>query len=67
MRTRSIRLITSLGALSVAGVLLIQFLWIRQAYIAESRTFDHNLHLALRNVVESLCQTDGLDVPAYNP
>lgn len=56
-----------LGALSVAGVLLIQFLWIRQAFIAESRTFDHNVHLALRNVVESLCQTDGLDVPAYNP
>ncbi len=67
MRTRSIRLITLLGALSIAGVLLVQFLWIRQAYLAESRTFDHNVHLALRNVVESLCQTDGLDVPAYNP
>lgn len=47
--------------------MLIQFLWIRQAYITESRTFDHNVHLALRNVVESLCQSDGLDVPAYNP
>lgn len=67
MKTRSIRLITLLGAVSVAGVLLIQFLWIRQAYLSESKTFDHNVHLALRNVVESLCQSEGLDVPAYNP
>lgn len=67
MNRHSLRLMTFLGGLSVGGLLLIQFLWIRQAYITESRTFDHNVHLALRNVVESLCQTDGLDVPAYNP
>jgi len=67
MNRHSLRLMTLLGGLSVGGLLLIQFLWIRQAYITESRTFDHNVHLALRNVVESLCQTDGLDVPAYNP
>lgn len=55
-----------LGAVSIAGLLLIQFLWIRQAYVTESRTFDHNVHLALRNVVESLCQYEGQDFPAYN-
>lgn len=55
-----------LGSVSIAGLLLIQFLWIRQAYLTESRTFDHNVHLALRNVVESLCQYEGQDFPAYN-
>ncbi len=55
-----------LGAVSIVGLLLIQFLWIRQAYVTESQTFDHNVHLALKNVVESLCQYEGEEFPAYN-
>ena len=66
MNRHGIRLVVLLGAVSIAGLLLIQFFWIRQAYVTESRTFDHNVHLALRNVVESLCQYEGQDFPAYN-
>lgn len=67
MKNNQIRWLMILGALSIAGVLIVQIFWLRKAFDLRQSQFNYNVQVALKNVVESLCQFNGSDVPESNP
>ena len=63
MKRNTIRLIIVLGAVSIVGIVVTQVFWVKRALDLRETEFNHNVNLALKNVVESLCQYNGTDVP----
>jgi two-component system phosphate regulon sensor histidine kinase PhoR len=41
--------------------------WVNQAINQQDQVFNHNVQVALRNVVESLCEANGKQIPSGNP
>ena len=66
MKRKAIRLFIILGALSMIGIMVTQYFWVKRAFDLKETEFNHNVNLALKNVVESLCQHNGTDVPSAN-
>ena len=56
-----------LAILTLVGIVSTQLYWLNRAIEQQDQVFNHNVHLALRNVVESLCEANGKDYPAVNP
>ncbi len=67
MKNSQIRWLIILGAFSIASILVVQIFWLRKAFDLRQSQFNYNVQLALKNVVESLCQFNGSDVPEVNP
>lgn len=63
MKRKAIRLVIILGAISIVGITVIQVFWVKRAFDLKETEFNHNVNIALKNVVESLCQYNGTDVP----
>ncbi len=63
MKGKAIRLVVILGAISIVGITVIQVFWVKRAFDLKETEFNHNVNIALKNVVESLCQYNGTDVP----
>ncbi len=64
MKRKAIRLVVILGAISIIGITVIQVFWVKRAFDLKETEFNHNVNIALKNVVESLCQYNGTDVPS---
>lgn len=56
-----------LATVSLAGILTTQIFWLRRAFDLREKQFTLNVNLALKNVVESLCNYNGSDYPGNNP
>ncbi|MEP0367839.1 MAG: HAMP domain-containing sensor histidine kinase [Cyclobacteriaceae bacterium] len=62
MKNTPIRLIILLGSLTLIGIISTQIFWVSKAIKNQEQQFSHNVQMALRNVVESLCEINGNDI-----
>ena len=67
MKNAHIRILVILAIMTLVGIVSTQLYWLNRAIEQQDQVFNHNVHLALRNVVESLCEASGKDYPAVNP
>ncbi|MEM0938159.1 MAG: HAMP domain-containing sensor histidine kinase [Bacteroidota bacterium] len=67
MRNTHIRILVILAIITLLGSISTQIYWLNRAIDQQDQVFNHNVHVALRNVVESLCQVNGKDYPSINP
>jgi len=67
MKNTPIRFLVILGTLSLVAILVGQVYWVMQAIDREEEQFNHSVQMAMRNVVESLCQINGNDIPSNDP
>ncbi|WP_421763582.1 sensor histidine kinase [Ekhidna sp.] len=67
MRNVHIRVLVILAVLSLLGIVGTQVFWLNRAIAQQDQVFNYNVQVALRNVVESLCEANGKDFPAVNP
>ncbi len=67
MKNAHIRVLIVLAVLALVGIVGTQVFWLNRAIAQQDQVFNHNVHVALRNVVESLCEANGKDFPTVNP
>lgn len=67
MKGAYIRFLVVLAIVTLIGIITTQIYWLNRAIAQQDQVFNHNVHLALQNVVESLCEASGKDFPATNP
>ncbi len=60
MNKRIIRLVIFLLVLSLTGIIVLQYLWIRQAIMERSAEFDNNVNKALNQVASHMDKIDDL-------
>ncbi len=64
MRKNTIRFIVLLGAISVAGIILIQIYWVRKAFDLKEKQFNQTIQIALRDVAEKMAQYGQFSLPS---
>lgn len=67
MKNTPIRILILLAIVTLIGIISTQIYWLNQAIKQQDQVFNHNVNVALRNVVESLCEANGKDYPSTNP
>ncbi len=67
MSRKMLRLVIVLATISLSGILVTQVFWLRRAFDLREKQFTLNVNLALKNVVESLCNYTESDYPGNNP
>ncbi|CAE7238506.1 hisA [Symbiodinium microadriaticum] len=67
MSNASIRIVVLLATISLAAIIVTQVYLVNQAVSSREQQFDHSVQMALRNVVESVCEVTGVDVPTEDP
>ncbi|GAB4241215.1 MAG: HAMP domain-containing sensor histidine kinase [Ekhidna sp.] len=67
MKSAHIRILVVLAIITLIGIVSTQLYWLNQAIEQQDQVFNHNVHVALRNVVESLCEANGKDYPNIDP
>jgi len=67
MKNAHIRILVVLAIITLIGIVSTQLYWLNRAIEQQDQVFNHNVHVALRNVVESLCEAKGKDYPEVDP
>lgn len=67
MKFTRLNIILVLGLFAIAGILVVQLLWTRQAFLVEDRKFSEKVHITLLQVVEKLYRLNGNEFPLKNP
>ncbi len=67
MKSSNIRILVVLAIVTLIGIVSTQIYWVNRAIDQQDQVFSHNVQVALRNVVESLCEANGKQVPVENP
>ena len=64
MGKNTIRYIVLLGAISIAGIILIQIYWVRKAFDLKEKQFNQTIQIALRNVADKMAQYGQFSLPS---
>ncbi len=67
MTNAPIRIVVLLAALSLTGITVTQVYLVNKTVNSLEQQFNNTVQLALRNVVESVCEVTGVDVPTNDP
>jgi len=67
MKSSNIRILVVLAIVTLIGIVSTQIYWVNRAIDQQDQVFSHNMQVALRNVVESLCEANGKEIPIGNP
>lgn len=67
MKSSNIRILVVLAIITLIGIVSTQVYWLNRAIDQQDQVFTHNVQVALRNVVESLCEANGKAIPDDNP
>ncbi|MEQ8470083.1 MAG: HAMP domain-containing sensor histidine kinase [Marinoscillum sp.] len=67
MKNTPIRFLVILGSLSMVAILGVQIFWVTQAIDKQEELFNRSVQMAMRNVVEALCEINGNDIPSNDP
>jgi len=62
-----IRILILIATIALVGIITTQVYWVNKAISNENKQFQHGVQMALNNVVESLCEMGGNDIPSGNP
>jgi len=67
MSRKAIRLVIVLATISLVGISVTQIYWVTKAFNLREKEFNHNIHIALGNVVERICMCNDAPLPTTNP
>jgi len=67
MNRTAIRIVLILGILAIAGVISVQFYFVRQAMDQENRQINQTITIALTSVAEDLARYNDAELPRQNP
>lgn len=67
MKSSSIRFIVILAALSIAGIVITQWYWMRRAFDLKEAEFERTVNAALFNVANQIFDINKTPSPAANP
>jgi two-component system, OmpR family, phosphate regulon sensor histidine kinase PhoR len=67
VKNSTIRLIVLLGALSIAGITLTQFYWVKRAFDLKEDEFERTVTTGLYNVAQQIYKINDTPAPAVNP
>ena len=67
MKSSAIRLIVILAALSITGIAITQWYWMRRAFDLKEAEFERTVNTALFNVAHQLFEINKTPSPAVNP
>ncbi len=67
MSNAPLRILILMATISLVGIIATQVFWVSRAISNENQQFYHSVQMALNNVVESLCELEGNDIPLNNP
>jgi two-component system, OmpR family, phosphate regulon sensor histidine kinase PhoR len=67
MNRTAVRLVLILGILAIAGIISVQFYFIREAMNQESRQLNQTITIALSSVAEDLARYNDAELPRQNP
>ncbi len=67
MSNSNIRVLVVLAIITLIGIISTQVYWLNKAIDQQDQVFNYNVQVALRNVVESLCEANGKEFPGENP
>lgn len=67
MKSSNIRILVVLAIVTLIGIVSTQVYWLNRAIDQQDQVFTHNVQVALRNVVQSLCEANGKTIPNDNP
>lgn len=67
MNRTAIRIVLILGILAIAGIISVQFYFVRQAVNQENRQLNQTITIALSSVAEDLAQYNDAELPRQNP
>ncbi|PBQ31232.1 two-component sensor histidine kinase [Sphingobacteriaceae bacterium] len=67
MKLNKLNSVLILGLVAITGVLVLQFLWTKQAFNNEGKKFSQTVHITLLHVVERLYKLNGNEFPLNNP
>lgn len=67
MNRNAVRVVLILGILAIAGIISVQFYFIREAINQESRQMNQTITIALTSVAEDLARYNDAELPRQNP
>ncbi len=67
MNNAPIRVVVILAVVFLTAIIGTQVYLVNQAVSSKQQQFRHSIQIALRNVVESVCEVTGVDVPSRDP
>ena len=67
MKSSSIRFIVILAALSITGIVITQWYWVRRAFDLKEAEFERTVNAALFNVANQIFEINKTPSPAVNP
>jgi two-component system phosphate regulon sensor histidine kinase PhoR len=67
VKNKHIRLAVILGAISIIGIILFQFFWIKTSYSLVEQQFNRTVEIALYNVARKMVTFNGHEPPNENP
>ncbi len=67
MKNAQIRLVVILATLSIVGVAITQFYWVRKAFDLKEAEFNRTVNTALLNVAHTIFEINSTPPPANNP
>lgn len=67
MNRTAIRIVLVLGILAIAGIISVQFYFVKQAMDKESRQLNQTITIALASVAEDLARYNDAELPRQNP
>ena len=67
MKRNTVRLIITLGTLSIVGIILTQAFWVRKAFDLKEKEFNLEVSIALKNVAEDILKYNHNTSPLIDP
>lgn len=67
MKNRRIKLVVLLGLIAIAGIVVLQVIWLKEAFDYEAQKFGQKAHVALLEVVQNIYEDKQQVLPASNP
>lgn len=67
MKNLRLNIVIVLGLVAIVGILIIQLLWIKQAFNMEGKKFGQKVHITLLHVLDRLYEINRNEFPLKNP
>ena len=67
MSRNTIRLVVILATVSILGITITQFYWMKRVFDIKEREFNLSVNNALKMVSERLCECEEENLPSRNP
>jgi len=67
MTNAPVRILLIISVLTLLSIISTQIYWSNRAIDSRQKQFSHSVQMALRNVVEGVCQINGIDIASSDP